>query len=105
MLPASIQVCPVEIPGRGRREGEPAPESVASLAMLLAKSLPLNVSPQRRPPCLNFSTHTPLLNPWDSTCFWLPPIVKAMQGVHLRLKAACFKQAVLSDPWNALQCS
>ena len=47
MLPASIQVCPVEIPGRGRREGEAAPESVSALAALLAKSLPLDVSPVR----------------------------------------------------------
>ena len=44
MLPASVQVCPVEIPGRGRREGEPAPESIASLAKQLARCLPLDVS-------------------------------------------------------------
>ncbi len=44
MLPASIQVCPVEIPGRGRREGHAAPESVAALASMLVKSLPLDVS-------------------------------------------------------------
>ena len=40
MLPASIQVCPVEIPGRGRREGEPVSD-VKELARLLARSLPL----------------------------------------------------------------
>ncbi len=32
LLPPSIQVCPVEIPGRGRREGEPAPSDAAALA-------------------------------------------------------------------------
>ncbi|PRW20616.1 Erythronolide modules 3 and 4 [Chlorella sorokiniana] len=32
MLPASVQVCPVEIPGRGRREGEPALDKVHDLA-------------------------------------------------------------------------
>lgn len=45
MLPASIQVCPVEIPGRGRRLGEPAPATVAELATLLAQSLPLKDKP------------------------------------------------------------
>ena len=43
MLPASIQVCPVEIPGRGRREGEESVNSVAALAEILALSLPLQV--------------------------------------------------------------
>ena len=43
MLPASIQVCPVEIPGRGRREGEATVNNVAALAEILALSLPLQV--------------------------------------------------------------
>ena len=43
MLPASIQVCPVEIPGRGRREGEESVNCVAALAEILALSLPLQV--------------------------------------------------------------
>ena len=43
MLPASIQVCPVELPGRGRRQGEAAINDVARLADLLADSLPLQV--------------------------------------------------------------
>lgn len=45
MLPASIQVCPVEIPGRGRREGEEAIQTVEELAKLLAHSLPLHDKP------------------------------------------------------------
>ena len=45
MLPASVQVCPVEIPGRGRREGEPAIPHVKQLAALLARSLPLADKP------------------------------------------------------------
>lgn len=45
MLPASVQVCPVEIPGRGRREGEPAINDVRELARLLARSLPLSDKP------------------------------------------------------------
>lgn len=45
MLPASIQVCPVEIPGRGRREGETALTTVDELAKLLAHSLPLQDKP------------------------------------------------------------
>jgi hypothetical protein len=43
MLPASMQVCPVELPGRGRREGETGINNVAELAALLAHSLPLQV--------------------------------------------------------------
>ena len=43
MLPASIQVCPVEIPGRGRREGERSINSVAELAEKLALILPFQV--------------------------------------------------------------
>ena len=43
MLPASIQVCPVELPGRGRRQGEAAINDVARLADVLADSLPLQV--------------------------------------------------------------
>ena len=45
MLPASVQVCPVEIPGRGRRGGDPSISEVAELAALLARSLPLQVRP------------------------------------------------------------
>lgn len=45
MLPASVQVCPVEIPGRGRREGEPAINTVPELAKQLAHSLPLADKP------------------------------------------------------------
>ncbi len=45
MLPASVQVCPVEIPGRGRRLGEPAHEDVVGLARALARSLPLADKP------------------------------------------------------------
>lgn len=45
MLPASVQVCPVEIPGRGRREGEPAISDLKQLARLLAHSLPLSDKP------------------------------------------------------------
>lgn len=45
MLPASVQVCPVEIPGRGRREGERSINNVQELARLLARSLPLSDKP------------------------------------------------------------
>ncbi len=45
MLPASVQVCPVEIPGRGRREGETALTTVDELAKVLAHSLPLQDKP------------------------------------------------------------
>ena len=45
MLPASVQVCPVEIPGRGRREGETALTTVDELAKVLAHSLPLKDKP------------------------------------------------------------
>lgn len=45
MLPASVQVCPIEIPGRGRREGETALTTVDELAKLLAHSLPLQDKP------------------------------------------------------------
>lgn len=41
MLPASVQVCPIEIPGRGRRDGEPAITTVPALGQQLAHSLPL----------------------------------------------------------------
>ncbi len=44
MMPASIQVCPVEIPGRGRAEGQPAIPDCAQLAAALARSLPLQVT-------------------------------------------------------------
>ena len=42
-MPPSIQVCPVEIPGRGRRDGEASINDIADLAHLLARSLPLQV--------------------------------------------------------------
>ena len=45
MLPASIQVCPVELPGRGRRGGETAIDDVRELANVLARSLPLADKP------------------------------------------------------------
>lgn len=45
MLPASVQVCPVEVPGRGRRESEPAINNVRDLARLLARGLPLSDKP------------------------------------------------------------
>ena len=45
MLPASVQVCPVELPGRGRREGETAINDVRELAKVLARSLPLSDKP------------------------------------------------------------
>ena len=41
MLPASIQVCPVELPGRGRRQADTPINDVAILADTLADSLPL----------------------------------------------------------------
>ena len=43
MLPPSIQVCPVELPGRGRRGGEPFHRDMTALAMQLAAGLPLQV--------------------------------------------------------------
>lgn len=45
MLPASVQICPVELPGRGRHGGEAAIENVQELARLLARSLPLSDKP------------------------------------------------------------
>ncbi|KAK9841775.1 hypothetical protein WJX81_002144 [Elliptochloris bilobata] len=45
LVPACIQVCPVEIPGRGRRECEPALTDAAKLARVLAHSLPLQDKP------------------------------------------------------------
>ena len=44
MLPPSIQVCPVEILGRGRRSGEPTIADVQQLAESLALALPMEVS-------------------------------------------------------------
>jgi len=41
MMPPSIQVCPIEIPGRGRREQESPISNVADLAQALAHGLPL----------------------------------------------------------------
>ena len=43
MLPPSVQVCPIEIPGRGRREGEPSINQISELANILAHALPLQV--------------------------------------------------------------
>ena len=43
MMPPSIQVCPIEIPGRGRREGEPSINEISQLATALAHALPLQV--------------------------------------------------------------
>ena len=43
MLPACIQVCPIEIPGRGRRMDEHAINSVSELADTLVDALPLQV--------------------------------------------------------------
>lgn len=45
MLPPSIQVCPVEIPGRGRQQAKAALTDVCQLAETLAHALPLNVWP------------------------------------------------------------
>ena len=43
LLPAGVQVCPIEIPGRGRLSSqEPLPD-VATLAEALALGLPLQV--------------------------------------------------------------
>ena len=44
MLPAAIQVCPIELPGRGRRQGEVGVCDIAVLARTLADVLPLHVS-------------------------------------------------------------
>lgn len=44
ILPACIQVCPVEIPGRGRRIKDNPLDSVSDLADLLVESLPLQVT-------------------------------------------------------------
>lgn len=43
MMPPSIQVCPVEIPGRGRRDRDAPLTDVANLAKALARALPLQV--------------------------------------------------------------
>ena len=51
MLPAAIQVCPIELPGRGRRQAEQAISNVATLADLLVDSLPLQVN-QLRSTCI-----------------------------------------------------
>ena len=47
MLPASIQVCPIELPGRGRRRGEAGIADVAALADALAEAMPLQVGLER----------------------------------------------------------
>ena len=44
MLPAAIQVCPIELPGRGRRRDEAPVNDVAVLADQLADALPLQVT-------------------------------------------------------------
>lgn len=43
MLPASIQVCPIELPGRGRRRGDQGIATVDQLADALVDGLPLQV--------------------------------------------------------------
>ena len=43
MMPPSIHVCPVELPGRGRREQESSISSIAEIAQTLAHALPLEV--------------------------------------------------------------
>ena len=43
MLPPSIQVCPLEMPGRGRRSQEHGISDVQALAEQLATALPLQV--------------------------------------------------------------
>jgi surfactin synthase thioesterase subunit len=42
-MPACIHVCPVEIPGRGRRSAETSLENVADFADILVDALPLQV--------------------------------------------------------------
>ena len=66
MLPASIQVCPIEIPGRGRRSLEPSIDNVHRLADMLASNLPLQVRSMRR--CV-YSTTT--LGPYPFTVLHL----------------------------------
>lgn len=43
MLPPSIQVCPVELPGRGRRQSDTPINDVVEIAEMLARTLPLEV--------------------------------------------------------------
>jgi surfactin synthase thioesterase subunit len=57
MLPAAIQVCPIELPGRGRRRDEPPVNDVAVLADQLADALPLQVSPQCMWPAVSKCQH------------------------------------------------
>ena len=47
MMPLSIQVCPIEIPGRGRRGDETSINDVHQLAETLAHALPLQVWPDK----------------------------------------------------------
>lgn len=49
MLPAAIQVCPIELPGRGRRRGEIGINDIAILARTLADCLPLQVRLKNNP--------------------------------------------------------
>ena len=49
MLPAAIQVCPIELPGRGRRRGEIGISDIAILASTLADALPLQVNLKKPP--------------------------------------------------------
>ena len=51
MMPASVQVCPFEIPGRGRRSNEAPITDVAQFADVLAAALPLQV------PCFSHSIY------------------------------------------------
>ena len=45
MMPASIQICPIEIPGRGRLKDKEPITTVEGLARILARSLPLKDKP------------------------------------------------------------
>ena len=55
MLPAAIQVCPIELPGRGRRRDEAPVNDVAVLADQLADALPLQVTSQLPSNCQKLS--------------------------------------------------
>ena len=61
MMPPSIQVCPIEIPGRGRREQDSPISNVADLAQALARGLPLQASFRQYYYGLNSSAHSEVL--------------------------------------------
>jgi surfactin synthase thioesterase subunit len=63
-LPASIQVCPIELPGHGRRFHEKAFSDVASLAENLALNLPFDK------PCAFFALSTGAIVMYE-TVMWL----------------------------------